>query len=305
MIDLSEFIIEDNGKILEYNNPAEQILNELSTMKVSEPGLFILDKIKNNKFVLKTFSKTYGIKSEKKDSKYFISMISLDEFNMNIDSFIDINSLQHEIKNPLTIINGTAQLLSVKSSDEYTKKCSEIIIKETDRIKLLLENIGLMSDISLEKTSFYLKEFFMEIIDSLKILFPDIIFKFELDPSIEQISGDRAKLFMAFNNIIKNACEAQKSGTIIISYKLDPFVKYFDKDKNRLSSMIKFSIIDRAKGIEKEMLNKIFTPFFTTKSKGTGLGLVIAKELIEKHQGRIDLISEKNIGTTFNILLPL
>lgn len=305
MIKFPEIKLSLDGKMLSCNVEAEQVLNEFSSMRIGEPGIFIIEKIKSSNFIIKTFSKTYGIRYEKENGSYNIVMVSLDELEMRVDNFIDINSLQHEIKNPLTIINGSAQLLVNKSEDKYVKKCSSIIINESNRIKLLLENMSLISDISLEIDTFSISEFLTEIVESLKILFPKICFSFEVDPTIKIINGDRHKLFMAFNNVIKNACEAQKEGIITISYKIDPFIKYFDKKKNRLSSMVKFSIIDRAEGIEEKILSKIFTPFFTTKNKGTGLGLVIAKELIEKHQGRISLASEKNIGTTFNILLPL
>ena len=72
-----------------------------------------------------------------------------------------------------------------------------------------------------------------------------------------------------------------------------------------MSSMVKFSIVDSAGGIGEEELSKIFTPFFSTKSKGYGLGLPIASEIIKKHKGRIDIKIIKNIGSTFAVLLPL
>lgn len=305
MIIFPELEISKDGKILNCNTAAEQVLNELSIMRVFDRGKFIVDKLQSSSTIFKTFSTTYGMKYEVKEDAYNVVMISIEDMGMSVDSFLDINSLQHEIKNPLTIINGTSQLLNNKYKDKYIKKCTTIMINETNRIKQLLENISIISDIQLEPSIFSITDFVKELTDSLSIVFQDIQFTVEMDPHLDTIEGDRHKLFMAVNNILKNACEAQGSGVIAISVKVDPFIKYFDRSKNQLSSMIKFSINDKAGGIEDEMLSKIFTPFFTTKNKGSGLGLVIAKELIEKHQGRIELISEKNIGTTFNILLPL
>jgi nitrogen-specific signal transduction histidine kinase len=304
MIEFPEFEIDFEGKIISYNENSENILNDFSALRIQEPGKFLLNKINENKLIVKTFSKTYGIKFEKQDKSYKVLLISLDDMGLNFESFIDVNSLQHEIKNPLTIINGITQLLTQKSQDEYVMKCAEMILNESNRIRKLLEDINLISDLQLNKTSFKLEPFFFEITESLNILFPQIEFVWEKDPNIEEIYGDRDKLFMAFNNIIKNSCEAQKKGKIVLSYKRDPFIKFMDEKKNKLYSMVKFTIKDKASGISEDIIDKIFTPFFTTKNKGSGLGLVISKEVIESHKGRIELISEKNVGTIFNIILP-
>jgi two-component system sensor histidine kinase AtoS len=69
--------------------------------------------------------------------------------------------------------------------------------------------------------------------------------------------------------------------------------------------MIKFNIVDHAGGINDKIRDRIFTPFFTTKSKGSGLGLSIAREIIEKHNGKLEFRTTPGIGTTFTILLPL
>ncbi len=304
MIDFPEFEIDFNGKIVSYNDGAEKILNEFAILKIQEPGKFLLHKVHQNKLIVKTLTKIYGIKFEKHVDFYKIILISLDDMGMNFDSFIDINSLQHEIKNPLTIINGITQLLIQKSKDEYVNKCAGMILNESNRIMKLLEDINLISDIQLNKSVFELDAFFGEMTETLNILFPQIEFTLEKDPNVTEIYGDRDKLFMAFNNIIKNSCEAQKKGEIVLSYKRDPFIKFMDEKKNKLYSMVKFIIKDKAGGISEDILDKVFTPFFTTKNRGSGLGLVISKEIIESHKGRIEFISEKNVGTVFNIILP-
>ena len=304
MLEFPEFEINIKGKILSYNDLAEKLLNQFAALKIHYPGQFLINRINDNKLILRTLSKTYGIKYKKLNNSYKIILISLDDFGMNFDSFIDTNSLQHEIKNPLAIINGITQLLKQKSKDEYVIKCAGMILNESARIMKLLEDINLISDMQLNYNFFKLDTFFNELTESLNIIFPKIKFIFEKDPSVMEIYGDRDKLFMAFSNIIKNSCEAQNEGDIVISYKNDPFIKFFDEKKNKLCSMVKFTIKDKAGGVAEDVIDKIFTPFFSTKNKGTGLGLAICKEIIERHKGRIELISEKNVGTVFNIILP-
>jgi len=110
-----------------------------------------------------------------------------------------------------------------------------------------------------------------------------------------EINGDSILLKNALNNLIINACQAiDKSGEINI--KID-----YDDRRNQL----RISISDNGRGISKENLSKIFNPFFSTRDKGTGLGLALVRKIITGHMGHIEVESIEGKGTTLTITLPV
>jgi signal transduction histidine kinase len=104
---------------------------------------------------------------------------------------------------------------------------------------------------------------------------------------------DKEKLKRVFVNIIKNAIAAMpKGGKLTISSR-------------KIDDSIAISFTDTGVGMSKEVLEKIWTPFFTTKAKGLGLGLPICKRIVEAHEGKITLESTPNKGTTFTVTIPV
>ena len=97
-----------------------------------------------------------------------------------------------------------------------------------------------------------------------------------------------------FSNVLNNACQsfAHPGGKVELQARRD-------------GDMVKVSVIDTGVGIAPEDLEKVFDPFFTRKSKGTGLGLTICNELVHLHQGRIDITSQQGQGTSVCVLLPI
>ncbi|MDK2922299.1 MAG: hypothetical protein PWR24_1856 [Desulfonauticus sp.] len=120
------------------------------------------------------------------------------------------------------------------------------------------------------------------------------------------VEGDKVQLEQAFSNIILNAKEAMPGGgTLTISLNH----KSIKESSETLPSLpqgdyIYLEIKDTGIGIDREVLNKIFDPYFSTKKTGSGLGLAIVHSIIEKHKGFIFVESEKGKGTTFKIYLP-
>jgi signal transduction histidine kinase len=104
---------------------------------------------------------------------------------------------------------------------------------------------------------------------------------------------DSTQIQQVLVNLIKNAMQAMtKGGTLTLQ-------------TGESSDGVWFSVGDTGGGIPQEQLNRIFEPFYTTKKKGTGLGLMIVQRIIRSHRGRIDLESHVGRGTTFRVLLPL
>ena len=117
----------------------------------------------------------------------------------------------------------------------------------------------------------------------------------ELDDHLPEILGDPQQLQQVFLNLLLNAAEAiGESGTITVRTGHDEQAK-----------TVAVSIKDTGSGIAAELREKIFHPFFTTKGKGTGLGLAVSKRIVEEHGGSIEVDNPVSGGVTFTIILPV
>ena len=114
-----------------------------------------------------------------------------------------------------------------------------------------------------------------------------------LDPNLPPVAADPNQLSQVLINLIKNSLEATDgTGRIVLS-------------SGHQADQVWFSIKDTGKGMTPEVREKIFHPFFTTKEKGTGLGLAVIHKIITDHNGTIELDSTPGGGTTFTIRLPI
>lgn len=217
--------------------------------------------------------------------------------------------LAHEIKNPLGGIKGAAQLLQMEiESDEELKSYTDVIIKESERVSSLLEDLLDFSNpkkLNLRNINIY------EILDSVIALVSrseegkKVNFTAEYDPSIPLIPGDSEKLSQVFINIIKNGCEAMDgSGEMKISTRVISDFLVHEREGS-FSKMIAIDVADSGKGMTEEEVKQLFTPFFTRKRGGTGLGLSVSHRIIREHRGNINVKSEEGKGSVFSVLLPL
>ena len=200
--------------------------------------------------------------------------------------------IAHDIKNPLNVMNLAIEMLS----NHPDKKLSEKVVK--DRIKILSKNISrinnqvnIVLDHIRERPIKHEKILLSKCVsESLKqIVVPQNV-EIEIEKSELVSFGDIFQLGIACANILNNAIQSfeKKPGKILVE---------FSEDKNYVS----IKISDSGPGISKNILPKIFEPFMTTKQKGTGLGLVSCKNIVESHGGQIKV---KNNPTTFTISLP-
>jgi two-component system nitrogen regulation sensor histidine kinase GlnL len=125
------------------------------------------------------------------------------------------------------------------------------------------------------------------------------------DPSLPDIIGNQDQLIQVFINIIKNAIEAMSEGgrLTVVTRMSDLFTSVQADGKKHRLMVIKVS--DTGRGIKQGHLKDIFTPFFTTKDKGVGLGLALSYQIVQEHLGTIRVESSENEGTTFSVYLPL
>ncbi|HEX6438499.1 MAG TPA: ATP-binding protein [Candidatus Binatia bacterium] len=215
--------------------------------------------------------------------------------------------LAHEIRNPLGGIKGAAQLLR-RSLDpgssliEYTN----IMNREVDRVNLLIEQLlDLSRPAKLEIVPLNIHQVLEDVLLlELKTQdAPTVNIRKLFDPSLPPIRGDRNRLTQVFLNLVKNGYQAMNgSGTLTITTRLetDRHVRGQGAERSRF---IWVEIADQGSGIKEEDLPYIFSPFFTTKNSGTGLGLAVCYWIIREHGGIIRVESFAGKGSTFKVSL--
>jgi len=217
--------------------------------------------------------------------------------------------LAHEIKNPLGGIKGSAQLLQMELEkslelQEYT----QLIIREAERINRIIEELlNLSRPRNAQPEAINIGKLLNEIVTLQKTTTPDrnIHFKWQLDPSIPDISGDRDLLTRLFLNLIKNGCEAAPDHSEILVHTGIDTEYHLSLAGSRPTPMVQISIYDQGSGISAVEREKIFTPFYTTKTGGNGLGLSICQKIVADHGGLLQFIDRPEGGTQVKTLLPL
>jgi two-component system sporulation sensor kinase B len=204
-------------------------------------------------------------------------------------------SISHEIRNPLTVSKGFIQLIQEKSAnDQETKEYFNHALGELDRANDIITNYLSFAKPTIEsETIFDVKEqidSIINIINPYASLYSAIIIN-NLS-SFQFIKVDSNKFKQIFFNIIKNSIEAMPDGGIItIDSSAD------DKD-------VSIIISDTGIGMTQEQIRRLGQPYFSTKEKGTGLGMMVAFSFIKAMKGQININSKLNIGTTFTITFP-
>ncbi|MBO8165483.1 MAG: STAS domain-containing protein [Brevibacillus sp.] len=200
--------------------------------------------------------------------------------------------IAHEIKNPLTAVKGFLQMLRKELSHNYL----DLAYSELDNALSTLQNLLHVSKPDLENEPFTAINLCSEL-EALLYLFQDKFYDVHIETHFsntnEKIYGKRNQLKKAFFNLLKNAFEAiPDKGTITIKHY---------KSNNGLI----VSISDTGIGIPQEKIALLGTPFFTSKTEGTGMGLTQVFSTIYGHDGKITVNSEEGVGTTFTIWFPI
>lgn len=200
--------------------------------------------------------------------------------------------IAHEIRNPMTAIKGFVQLLT---ETEDGIKYGDTILSEIERINFIVSEFMVFAK---PHATYFSKCSMPEIVFSvIKLLEPEALLKnVIIHPVIPAedvfIFGESNQLKQVFLNIIKNAIEAMPSGgEIHISIE-------------ETSKEIKVSIKDTGVGMSEEHIQKLGVPFYTTKSDGNGLGLMVSYKIVHNHRGQIEVSSQVNEGTCFTITFP-
>ena len=206
----------------------------------------------------------------------------------------------HEINNPLgTILLFSDIMLKSAAENDPRRDDLEMIIKETNRCKHIvaaLLNFARQQDVLVKKTDVH--AVLEEAIEKVRRQpsFEKIEIAREFYPVLPLIQADPAQLEQVFINLLNNASEAMAGGGLITL-----------TTRPGEDQRVEIRISDTGCGIPKENLDQLFTPFFTTKpaGKGVGLGLAIVYGIIKMHRGRIEAQSQVGRGTTFTLTLPI
>lgn len=231
--------------------------------------------------------------------------------DQEIESWIRlIRVLTHEIMNSVAPITSMAQTLSTTYSDEKVMKGNSL---DTDLVRNTINSLniihqrgnGLMSFVDsyrkLTKIPIPKKELFnaKDFLESIRMLisqekYADQV-KFELEVADVELSicADQQQLTHVMINLIRNALDALEG-------KKDGVIKLCSEKKH---DEIILSISDNGTGINQETLDQIFVPFFTTKEKGSGIGLSLSHHIIRMHGGKMEVQSKEKVGTKFSIIL--
>ncbi|MDB5083971.1 MAG: hypothetical protein JWN30_857 [Bacilli bacterium] len=202
----------------------------------------------------------------------------------------------HEIRNPLTAIKGFLQLLRSKTTDQH-HPYYDLMLSELNRINTIVnEFMYLAKPQAVQFQQVDIRALIQSIIPLLETqaILNSVQIKTILNHDIPPITCEENQIKQVLINFLKNAIEAMPQGGHVFIE-----VECFHEAE------IKISLIDEGCGIPEERIPRLGEPFYTTKEKGTGLGLMVSHKIIENHRGRIHISSEIGVGTTIEVFLPL
>ncbi len=230
----------------------------------------------------------------------------MDDYLVRVEKFAALGriaaGIAHEIRNPLASIYTTVQNLERNPGRPDARKAElRNIRREIDRVeRLIREILNLVRPVPLQIEECDLHGLLSTTFSLLKkeMALKHIAWKTAFQAEHRVVRADPDRLRQVFLNLAINAMEAMNGGgTITVRTGMV-------KPRSRNRDWIFVDVVDTGVGIPAKHLSQIFDPFFTTKNAGTGLGLTVTHKIIEDHQGRIEVDSQADGGTTFRVLLP-
>lgn len=219
-----------------------------------------------------------------------------------------LRNLAHEVKNPLGGIRGAAQLLEAELGEGPLQEYTGVIVNEADRLRDLIDRLIAPQGDSLKRHRFNVHEICERVYTLVRAEFsPHITVQRDYDASVPDMAGDRERLVQALLNVARNGAQALiENGAVS-----DPVLTLRTRVGRQLvlaSRPIRLgvviSVIDNGPGVPESLREKIFHPLVTGRASGTGLGLSLAQEFVQQHDGIIEY--DSNDGSTeFRLILPL
>ena len=214
--------------------------------------------------------------------------------------------IAHDFNNILTMILGNVSLAKMYMGKDQEKTREKLINAEQAimRAKDLTQQLLTFSKGGAPIKKVVAIDGFLKDVCQFALTGTPVVCKFDLDHDLLPVEIDEGQMTQAIGHIVINGHQAMpEGGTILI--KAENSIVGTSADNLPAGKYIKISITDEGNGIPDEYLSKIFDPYFTTKQKGSGLGLAVCYSVIKNHRGHIKVESTLGVGTTFHIYLPV
>lgn len=312
-------VLDCDGKIILFNESFEKIWKITpqienfywEVIRIADFEKFVKQALESKKNFYEEieFDTHYiltGFNCTKQGEKLLITFRDITEFKRleKIKKDFIVN-LTHELKTPLTTIKGFVETIEEEIKEIDQKNYIEIIKRHTNRMNQMIQDLMLLSELEEKKKELEISEIDLEtiIVNILKIFKERIKKKklkldIDIDPKLPKLPAERFKIEQLLINLLDNAVKYTEEGSISISA-----IKEND--------YLKLQIQDTGIGIPRKSLPRIFERFYVVnksrsrKLGGTGLGLSIVKHIVQLHNGKIEVNSELDQGTTFTIFFPL
>lgn len=217
------------------------------------------------------------------------------------------SGIAHEVKNPLGGIRGAAELLARRAHDDRNQHAAELIVREVDRISSLVDDLMVFTDAGHAKRNPLNIHQVLDDVHQLIAMDPlakGVKLLRSYDPSIPDLVGDRDRLIQVFLNLARNALQAlEGQGELQFESRMALDHRLTDASGTLLPTL-SVCVKDDGPGIPDALLAKVMTPLFTTRRKGTGLGLAVARHWVWNHDGIMKIESREGEGTRVRVLLP-
>jgi two-component system nitrogen regulation sensor histidine kinase GlnL len=214
----------------------------------------------------------------------------------------------HEVKNPLGGIRGAAELLAARASDARTIDAAALIVREVDRIATLVDDLMIFTQGGAVKLApLNIHRVLDDVLDLLTMdpLGRGVKLRRLYDPSLPDVLLDADRMTQVFLNLARNALQAmQGSGTLTVKTGMRLDRRLVMPDGEDTSALV-VELEDTGPGIPEEILERLGTPFFTTRAGGTGLGLAAARHWVDRHGGTLRVESPPGRGARARVELPL
>ena len=215
--------------------------------------------------------------------------------------------LAHEIKNPLTPIQLSAERLRRKllgamnaEDAQVLERATHTIVQQVDAMKQMVNAFSEYARApDMRLAHFSLNQLVTEVAELYRLQDPAAEIRLDLDPTLPEINADRGRMRQLLANLITNGIEALAGvadGCVELSTRQQ-------RAEGTLTAVI--CVADNGPGFRKEMLGRLFDPYVTGKPRGTGLGLAIVKRIVEEHGGRIEAENRPEGGAKILVLLPV
>jgi len=218
--------------------------------------------------------------------------------------------IAHELKNPLAGIEVMAGLLrrQVPDSPDAQSLLADILGEAKLANSIVVEMLEFVRPIRLQVEQTDIAQVLQQSITNAESKVPrrDVEIVLDVPEGLPQVDGDASQLCQVFSNLLTNAFEAVNGkGHVVLRASLENIEQDPAFGSDAPEPAVVVDVIDDGPGIPAELNDRIFNPFFTTKTTGTGLGLPIVRKIVDAHDGRLDLSSEPAKGTRFRVTLPV